>query len=105
MGDPYLFGFYVGLVTATFIELGALVAAGFFIRQRRLKPKPTRSCPTCEASVGEDGLSRDSLFKLHVCPKCLDTVPRRFAREEFLPVCEIVVPAAIPATLPEEEER
>lgn len=104
MGDPYLFGFYVGLATATTIEIGALVAAGFFLRARRMRPRPARSCETCEASVGEDGISRDSLFRLYVCPTCLDTVPRRFARGEFLPVCEIVEPVALPASPPEEEE-
>lgn len=92
MTDPYSLGFYVGLATATVIEVASILAVGFLIRAKRARPKPFKRCETCEAELAESGYSRDALFNLFVCPDCGDTVPKRFAREGFVPVAEVVTP-------------
>lgn len=92
MTDPYLTGFYVGLMTATVIEVASILAVGFLIRAKRMRPKAIKRCKSCEAELTDSGYSRDALFNLFVCQDCGDTVPKRFAREGFVPVAEVVTP-------------
>lgn len=88
--DPYLLGFYVGIATATVIELGTMFLVIRLIQSRKQKPRPLRVCKTCDAEVDEIGFARDSLFKLYLCQTCLDTVPRRFAKSDTVLVADVV---------------
>lgn len=93
MSDPYMLGFYVGMATATVIELGSMFLLLKVIQARKARQKPLRTCKSCDAEIDERGHARDSLFKLYVCPTCMDTVPRRFAKPGAIPTSELVVPA------------
>jgi hypothetical protein len=86
MTDPYLTGFYVGLATATVMELLLLLGVAALIRAKRMRPRALRHCQRCDAEVLEDGGSRDSLFTLYVCQECGDTVPKRFATDYHVPL-------------------
>lgn len=90
--SDYLSGFYVGLATATVLELSAILGVSRLIRARNSKPRALHTCKTCDAEVDESGVARDALFKLYVCPSCGDTTPQRFARSEAVAVSELVVP-------------
>ena len=92
--DPYMLGFYIGMATATCLELIGVWVALRIVKARNAKSQPLKTCKVCDAEVGDNGLARDSLFKLYVCLECMDTVPRRFACTESVPVADVVVPVA-----------
>lgn len=103
MHDPYTLGFYVGMATATVIELGAVFLTIQLIRAKKANPRSLRTCVECDSEVDEHGIARDSLFKLYVCPTCMDTVPRRFARPDAISVAKLVVP--VPRDIPPEDDH
>ena len=100
MTDPYLLGFYVGLATATTIEIGALLAFKFATRP----PKPKRECSECHAAVDpETGFSYDKVEDLFVCPECMDVVPKRFALSNATPIIDFF--GLKPRLIPREDDH
>lgn len=99
MTDPYMLGFYVGMATATVLEMGAILITFAAFRKHRSdhprEPRDEKDCQECGAELDDTGTPAGHYLDLFVCVSCGDTVPRRHSKRGMVPIFDIISAVAV----------